>query len=630
MSTFWDLPESWVDDHVESFPAPVCRGPCAIDSARPAAPRLRRRPLSAFTLRLDDASALPAPLAAFAERARRVDDGECLPLLLPFVGAQAVDFAFVRASRRSRRVAGRYVRTALHREWPVVARPAGRKGPWVLVCSVFGCSLHDDLWGCRTPWSEGAAPKVPVDQLVPGSEDYRVVVEDDGTVWDCMLSQTNIGSNNNKFYVIQLLRHTSTGRLAVWTRWGRIGEKGQSNLLCCTSLASAKDAFRKKFRDKTVNDWESRSDFVSKPGKYTLIQLCYESSKPSSGPVSSARSSLDPAVQEIVRLIFDVKMIERVMASMEVDVRKAPLGALTAAQIAQGNRILQQLDDAIKASAPRQRLVGLSSMFYTLIPHDFGRRPPSVIETADQIRVKVQLLDALSEAVIASDIMKKAESSGENVLDVQYRMLECDIEPLGHFSRDWDAIEHYVRNTHPDNTPAIKNIFRVARHGEPERARALKSLGNRMLLWHGSRLSNFAGIISQGLRIAPPEAPVTGYRFGKGIYFADLCYVSAGYCHAEADSDFLMLLADVALGTPAELAVDQYMEKPLPGTSSSKALGVTVPDPTQSQTLDDGVVVPCGRPIFSGKSDVSCTENEWIVYNAAQVELKYLVHLHKK
>ena len=32
-----------------------------------------------------------------------------------------------------------------------------------------------------------------------------------------------------------------------------------------------------------------------------------------------------------------------------------------------------------------------------------------------------------------------------------------------------------------------------------------------MLLWHGSRLTNWCGILSQGLRIAPPEAPVTGY-----------------------------------------------------------------------------------------------------------------------
>ena len=36
-------------------------------------------------------------------------------------------------------------------------------------------------------------------------------------------------------------------------------------------------------------------------------------------------------------------------------------------------------------------------------------------------------------------------------------------------------------------------------------------LSCRMLLWHGSRLTNWVGILSQGLRIAPPEAPVTGY-----------------------------------------------------------------------------------------------------------------------
>ena len=44
----------------------------------------------------------------------------------------------------------------------------------------------------------------------------------------------------------------------------------------------------------------------------------------------------------------------------------------------------------------------------------------------------------------------------------------------------------------------------------------------RMLLWHGSRLTNWVGILSKGLRIAPPEAPVTGYMFGKGVYFADM------------------------------------------------------------------------------------------------------------
>ena len=54
------------------------------------------------------------------------------------------------------------------------------------------------------------------------------------------------------------------------------------------------------------------------------------------------------------------------------------------------------------------------------------------------------------------------------------------------------------------------------------RFKVFKKLHNRMLLWHGSRTTNYAGILSQGLRIAPPEAPVTGYMFGKGIYFADM------------------------------------------------------------------------------------------------------------
>ena len=39
--------------------------------------------------------------------------------------------------------------------------------------------------------------------------------------------------------------------------------------------------------------------------------------------------------------------------------------------------------------------------------------------------------------------------------------------------------------------------------------------GNKMLLWHGSRLSNMVGILSEGLRIAPKSAPSTGFMFGK-------------------------------------------------------------------------------------------------------------------
>lgn len=61
-----------------------------------------------------------------------------------------------------------------------------------------------------------------------------------------------------------------------------------------------------------------------------------------------------------------------------------------------------------------------------------------------------------------------------------------------------------------------------------------------MLLWHGSRLTNWCGILSQGLRIAPPEAPVTGYMvsfcisflFFRGWFSRNTFYVIHSNTHA--------------------------------------------------------------------------------------------------
>jgi poly [ADP-ribose] polymerase len=70
-------------------------------------------------------------------------------------------------------------------------------------------------------------------------------------------------------------------------------------------------------------------------------------------------------------------------------------------------------------------------------------------------------------------------------------------------------------------------------------------MGNNMLLWHGSRVSNFVGILSQGLRIAPPEAPASGYLFDKGIYLADMAEKSINYCRSYGQDSALILLIEV-------------------------------------------------------------------------------------
>lgn len=98
-----------------------------------------------------------------------------------------------------------------------------------------------------------------------------------------------------------------------------------------------------------------------------------------------------------------------------------------------------------------------------------------------------------------------------------------------------------------------------------------QNLGNKKLLWHGSRFSNFGGILSQGLRIAPPEAPKTGYLFGKGVYFADLASKSAPYCCADMSNNIgIFLVCEVALGKTRDLYMPDCDADNLPkGTHST-------------------------------------------------------------
>ncbi|CAF3227525.1 unnamed protein product [Rotaria sp. Silwood2] len=56
------------------------------------------------------------------------------------------------------------------------------------------------------------------------------VYSENKDIFDCMLNQTNIGNNNNKFYVIQLLEDNNGKKYHVWLRWGRVGYTGQTYL----------------------------------------------------------------------------------------------------------------------------------------------------------------------------------------------------------------------------------------------------------------------------------------------------------------------------------------------------------------------------------------------------------------
>jgi poly [ADP-ribose] polymerase len=70
------------------------------------------------------------------------------------------------------------------------------------------------------------------------------------------------------------------------------------------------------------------------------------------------------------------------------------------------------------------QLMNLSSHFYTLIPHDFGRTVPPVIGSFDALRAKMRQLEALMDVQVASSLMGDASFNvGMNPIDANYKQL---------------------------------------------------------------------------------------------------------------------------------------------------------------------------------------------------------------
>lgn len=97
------------------------------------------------------------------------------------------------------------------------------------------------------------------------------------------------------------------------------------------------------------------------------------------------------------------------------------------------------------------------------------------------------------------------------------------------------------------------------------------------------------------MRIAPPEAPVSGYLYGKGIYFADMAGKSINYCYPNYKQGIL-LLCEVAIGNPNEKLEPDYNSADLPkDKNSTKARGDIFP-PDDSYHKFNDFKIPLGEP----------------------------------
>ncbi|KAJ7642302.1 PARP-domain-containing protein [Mycena rosella] len=501
--------------------------------------------------------------------------------------------------------------------------------------------------------------RAPVDGSSGRVDTHQVYSNDEG-VWDAMLNQTNIGANNNKSGFLPFFSPFAPigndAQSILYTRWGRVGLDGQTQVKGPFPGPKAILEFKKQFKAKAAVNWEDRVGMIARSGKYTWLERDYgdgeedEADDKAVGGSGSGKRKRGPIPDSTLNPKSSI--IDATLSSMNYDANKLPLGKLAKSTILKGFAALKTLSEVIanpnceaaQAYANlNQACEQLSSAYYSIIPHAFGMNRPTSINSEGLLKREI------ASKLIAANKHADANGNPVNPLDANFVSLGLSsMAPVKRTSDEFKVLETYVRDTHGHTHSHIKanvlNAYRVERAGETDAWKKggyhNMADGERLLLWHGSRSTNFAGILKQGLRIAPPEdtyglasySIISRYMFGKGVYFAD----SAGYCYPGLSNNTgLLLLCEVAAKPFYELTTAEYNADRGCKTNkkkSTKGLGRTQPGAWKDagKALGNEELIGCHMPDGPGQDTPIpaggyLQYNEYIVYDASQIRLKYLL-----
>uniref|UniRef100_A0A8C1J4Q5 Poly [ADP-ribose] polymerase n=1 Tax=Cyprinus carpio TaxID=7962 RepID=A0A8C1J4Q5_CYPCA len=207
--------------------------------------------------------------------------------------------------------------------------------------------------------------------------------------------------------------------------------------------------------------------------------------------------TLDEATQRLIRFIFDNDMFKEAMTSMNLDIKKMPLGKLSKQQIAKGFEALEEIEAAIKRGE-RNKLEEL----FTIIPHNFGRNRPPVISDDYVLQGKKEMLLVLADIEVAQSLKAESEKAKEEMKDMvphpvdqNYQSLKCKLSLMDKKSKEFKIIEKYLNATGRKGLTLV-DVWEVERDTEAERFRENDALENRKLLWHGTNVAVVAIFVS--------------------------------------------------------------------------------------------------------------------------------------
>lgn len=461
-------------------------------------------------------------------------------------------------------------------------------------------------------FGDSAAPSFP--------KDFEIVKK-------VVLQVTDLTNNNNKYYALEL--HKGKGnKYRLYTHYGRTDDleanpdAGQKECRYFDSLPEAQAFYDQIYREKTsarkgyrevalasskIGSQKARGTSTGHMDDRTLEKLAAKAA--GGGKAKPAKAStLRPEVQELVRYIYDEAtnaLTTTVAATITARGIETPLGILTVGQIEKGEAILADLYDQFKKKKrDAEAMSRLSSDFYTAIPHRIGRSraavQEAVISTLADFQQKQETLQLMK------DMLEVNGDGGvlfNHKVDQEYGALGCEIDWVPPSESEYKEMADYVvRSQVKTKKLKVKNLWKLKRPGEWDTFTS--GISNQRHLFHGSRISNWVGILSRGILLPKIVVSMGVDRtdegwLGSGIYFGDAVCTSYFYCTPGKRKTSLIALARVALGKPKQYHKITY--------------GLKAP--------------PKGFDSCHGVRDTEFDDDEFVIYDGKQQRLEYLVEV---
>ncbi len=453
--------------------------------------------------------------------------------------------------------------------------------------------------------SDAAQPQFP--------DDFQVVKK-------AVLQVTDLKNNNNKYYAIEQHGGALGGKPVhrVFTHYGRTDDlesnpdAGMRESRYFATAPEAQQEFEKLLKAKTG---------PSKGYKEVALASSKIGSSKARGtdvPVTAAAaaskkpSTLPAALQDLVAYVYSeatAALTTTVAAKITAHGIETPLGTLTLGQIEKGEEILQQLFALFTAGkAGRKQLEDGSGEFYSAIPHRLGRTrdaiKAAVIDSLVLFNQKQETLQLMKDMLTVNG--EHGSVLFDASIDSQYRALGCELVLLPPHGAAYEELAgHVVKSQVSHKNVKVVNVFTLKRPAEHAAFRT--DIGNEQLLFHGSRITNWVGILSRGMLMPKIVVSLGGNRtdagwLGNGLYFADAACASAFYTTAGKKLTRFLAVARVALGEVKDYTKITYgLNAPPPGYHSTHGVRRS---PTVKSAFDD---------------------NEYVVYDPRQQRLEYLV-----